>query len=803
MHPRTASVELLCVLFLVSTASGQVTVPLPGRTVNKLLPDYLRPFVYALNQGSATNAPGTLLVLDSTNGTILAEIPVNHNPTDMAMTPAGDAIYVINAGSQTISKVDLNLFAVGAEKGISIPNTYGLSNVLHVAAGRSNLVYFTDGTCAPSITTFDYAGGTNVAVYDDGNGAGGIQVTRDGHFVYRWSQFDCAGGNPNSWVTRYDALTNVNLTALESSFVSARRQPTDTPIFLDAAERWVFNKQQMFAATNVSVLLNQFSENIYGISLDGSVAFGSTKVFSTQTGATITNLAFSTTIQTLSGDQRRLFRYNASATNLVIYDMAGIASIGATVILPTPADGSVVFLPLTNLTWTASPTAVGYDVYFGTNQAGVAGAAQGSGQYLGRVPTPGQDLSQALVAGATYYWRVDVVGSSSTNTGSVWSFTAGAVSVNPSQLDLGAVAGSNAAPTTVSLTILPAATWTASVSGGNWMTLNPTNGTSSSNVTVTLNTAGLADGRYTNAIEFTTAGFEIGVPVVVEIRAPQPGTLRVPVDFPTIQAAVDHASASEVETVLVDPGVYQEAVSFGDKDVRLVSAQGPSVTSIMAPAASAVTMGRVTTNALLCGFTLTNSANGVSLSWGSPVIVSNTIIDCETGISISDTSWPAIYSNSIVACAGWGIYGFDGGALLIEGNFLQGDHGAIYMEVPSEPITVRNNTVRDTIGDAVRLFAPAAAFIVQNVIFNSTGSGFSAYSGGGSWLVLNNTIIGNGLSAGSGIELTGYTAGLSVLNNIVVGAQGISCDGFEGNFPTVADNDVFSSPGPGLRRGAR
>jgi DNA-binding beta-propeller fold protein YncE len=188
MNPRTASIALLCAIFVASTVHGQVTIPLPNRTVNKLLPDYLRPRVYALNQADGT-VPGTLLALNSTNGAILGEIPVNLNPTDMAMTPAGDAIYVINTGSRTISKVDLNSFAVVAEKNISTPNTYSLSNPLHLAVGRSNLVYFTDGAWAPSITIFDYANATNVTVYDDGNGAGGINVTRNGNVLYRWRQY--------------------------------------------------------------------------------------------------------------------------------------------------------------------------------------------------------------------------------------------------------------------------------------------------------------------------------------------------------------------------------------------------------------------------------------------------------------------------------------------------------------------------------------------------------------------------------------------------------------------------------------
>ena len=108
MQPRrTATVPLLALFTLFAlAASAQVTVPLPGRSLAKLLPDYLHPWVYALNKANGS-VPGTLLALSSTNGAILNEISVNLNPTDMAMTPAGDALYVINAGSRTISKVDL------------------------------------------------------------------------------------------------------------------------------------------------------------------------------------------------------------------------------------------------------------------------------------------------------------------------------------------------------------------------------------------------------------------------------------------------------------------------------------------------------------------------------------------------------------------------------------------------------------------------------------------------------------------------------------------------------------------------
>jgi DNA-binding beta-propeller fold protein YncE len=159
-------------IFAPSPSSAQVaTNNLPGRVLVKLLSDYLRPQIYALNESTGTNA-GTLLALNADDGSTIAELTVGTNPTDMAMSPAGDFLYVINAGSRTISKVNLGTFSVSAVKTISTPYTINPAYPLHLAAGRSNLVYFTDGGRGPRITTFDYATGTNVGDY--GSPVGGM-----------------------------------------------------------------------------------------------------------------------------------------------------------------------------------------------------------------------------------------------------------------------------------------------------------------------------------------------------------------------------------------------------------------------------------------------------------------------------------------------------------------------------------------------------------------------------------------------------------------------------------------------------
>ena len=508
-------------LLLAGNALGQVTNGLPGRSLVKLLPDYLSPRVLALNQADGST-PGSLLALNPTNGAVLAEIGIGLSPTDMATTPSGEALYVISAGIRTIAKVDLRSFAGVAEKTISTPNSSNPSNPLYVVAGPSNLVYYTDGAWGPEIYALDFSAGSSRLVLNTGGnqdyGAGGMALNRSGTALYAWRQYGWGAGNVNSWVTHYAASADGTLTPLEDSFSSWRRDPVNTPVLLDRAERWVFNKQQMFAATNLTILLNQFPDNIYAISLDGSVAFGPTEVFATQTGTTLTNLPFATTVQCLSGDQTKLFRYDPARTNIVVYDMAAIAPVNGPSPVPTPADGSVVSLSLTNLSWTVSPIALAYDVYFGTNQAQVAEATPASAQFLGRVVSPGEPLLQPLQPATSYFWRVDVVAFGATNPGSVWSFTASTVAISPSRISYSAIAGYNPRGIALNLTSAGLVAWSAAVTGSNWLALAPVSGTAPGAANLTFHSAALPPGRYTNNVEFTLGALKMAVPVALEIN---------------------------------------------------------------------------------------------------------------------------------------------------------------------------------------------------------------------------------------------------------------------------------------------
>ncbi|MBU1700490.1 MAG: hypothetical protein KJ970_01985 [Candidatus Eisenbacteria bacterium] len=141
--------------------------------------------------------------------------------------------------------------------------------------------------------------------------------------------------------------------------------------------------------------------------------------------------------------------------------------------------------------------------------------------------------------------------------------------------------------------------------------------------------------------------------------------LRVPEEYPTIQAAID--GALDGVKILVGPGEYNESISFQGKSIRLLSTDGPEVTTITAAGLNqrVVTIQEECgTFAELGGFTLTGGRQriGAGLRCDAPALVQGCII--ENNLAEGDSS-------SYSPCGG-GIYADNHSRVI--GNIIQNNH---------------------------------------------------------------------------------------------------------------------------------
>ncbi|HXJ57773.1 MAG TPA: immunoglobulin domain-containing protein [Verrucomicrobiae bacterium] len=509
----------LAVVLVRVSVNAQTTVALPGRSIVRLLPDYTRPLVYALNSGKATAGIGSLLALNSSNGVIEHELTLERMPSDMDIAPGGQFLYAIQFDNDTIAKIDLTSFLAVETRTLPPPDKYSTDLHYHIRAASPNLLYYVGAGWAPEVHRYDFDSGTELGRWtlEEGFGAGDIVLTRDGQTLYGWNQYGWSAGNVNSWVTRVD-LRDGAFTYTGSTFRSWRRDPLDTPIFLDASESRVFNKQQAFATTNLATVLAEYAENLYGVSLHGEIVVGDRTIFNAVSGAALTSLPFSARVMGFSGDQKRLFLYQSDPSQVYLMDLSSLGFLSGPNLIPTPADGATIALPLASLRWSSSPVALGYRVYFGTNQAQVAAAGPASPLNLGTVQSSEIPAPPGLVSASRYFWRVDELRfGSNVSTGAVWRFETAPIKATPGVLNISSITGYSPASVTIQLDSDRGPQPWNLTEQIPWLVPDKINGTTPSSITFSFQTASLATGIYTDTVSIGSGSSTVSVPVRLEV----------------------------------------------------------------------------------------------------------------------------------------------------------------------------------------------------------------------------------------------------------------------------------------------
>ena len=254
--------------------------------------------------------------------------------------------------------------------------------------------------------------------------------------------------------------------------------------------------------------------------------------------------------------------------------------------------------------------------------------------------------------------------------------------------------------------------------------------------------------------------------------APVPRTLRVPADYPTIQAAINAASVLSSDTVLVSNGTYFENLDFNGKAVTVTSVNGPQVTIIDGSQAGPVVnfSNGEGAGSVIKGFTIQNGYNwlgsGMTLLGSSPTITGN--------IFQNNAEEDGYYGAAI---------GGNNASPIIEQNLFQNNtadgqylSGVVSFVNDSSPV-IANNVFANNPCLAINMVVPGGntPIVINNTIVNNV-AGISADVG----IFCNNILFNNGLGVGS----TGDTW----QNNLVYGGQTLYSDqdltGIDGNIST-------------------
>jgi len=314
-------------------------------------------------------------------------------------------------------------------------------------------------------------------------------------------------------------------------------------------------------------------------------------------------------------------------------------------------------------------------------------------------------------------------------------------------------------------------------------------------------------------------------------------TRRVPLDYPTIQSAINAAISGD--TVLVAPGTYVENINFAGKAIIVTSEGGPEVTLIDGNRADSVVkfISGEPRAAVLNGFTLLNGRSGfdsqgfgegggIWITQSSPTVSGNIIANNRACNGLAISAWsssPLIRGNSIINNVREGCSGGTGGAVIIggvsaaeivdnviAGNVLPGDSsGGITLWAASNPI-IRGNIIKgNSAGDAgggMWIANGSDAVIAQNVITgNKAASGAGIYvlvAAGSKLRLVNNTIADNHGARGSGIYVDGSDSVAELHNNVIAAEYGWSavyCGNLDRQVqqtPIFRSNNVFAQGAP-------
>lgn len=260
------------------------------------------------------------------------------------------------------------------------------------------------------------------------------------------------------------------------------------------------------------------------------------------------------------------------------------------------------------------------------------------------------------------------------------------------------------------------------------------------------------------------------------------GTIVVPDDFVTIQAAINNAS--DGDTVFVCNGTYYENVVV-NKTIMLVGEDRN--TTIVDGNGNSFAIHVASDNVSVSGFTIRNSGSHIVQVFNvdNCNLTGNTLTEGSVGIYLMNTKDSHISSNDISNNHIGIRFEFCDGCLLENNNVMDNQDAGVYVAYSSN-IVASSNFLVENINQGFYLNHSSGNIVRENLVADN-GAGIQFHYSSG------NTIVDNNVTGNSEGGITLYYSTSNVINGNVVTHNGLGMRLAYSGGNTIRDNNIASN----------
>ena len=532
----------------VPTVESRLSIPLNGLPIIKIAADFARPYVYAVEEeGTAAR----ILVINTQTDAIERVLQVGDNVTDLDVHYPESRLYLNNYLRPETQRVDL--LNLGVMAPLLIDDWVG-----RVEAGRHGRLYVrVTANYDLQYWIVDTTTGARVGIINSSVDFEDAEADPTGRFLYLGDE-----GSSGSALYKYDIATDDPPLVRHSG---GNPYGSESLLMVADGSRLFWN--ETVYDTDLAELYEHPHE-ILAVTYRGHLAFSDLKAFNGFTGELVAYLPAISEAMAVSGNQQKLYLWDANADAIRVVAIADIGPVPALEPAPNLPDDATIPPSLGQLSWSTLPHAQSYDVYLGSNFSQVAGATPTSPTYLGRVTDPLRlfDPPIELDLESTYFWRVDVISGQEIENGSVWSFHTAPVRVAPARVSKIGITGTPIPGTDLVFSTNGAPVAWSATAGEPWLDLSSAAGVTPSVVTLSFDATGLPSGTYSASVDLFADGVSFSVPVVLELvhlRATAMVTDRVRPYYYVLHSTTDRVDNSYLAFVHADTFVTEKILPMG------------------------------------------------------------------------------------------------------------------------------------------------------------------------------------------------------------------------------------------------